>query len=90
MAMIHAQVSDIQKSEVPPEELEEDSLLVCSPTVLGLGLDDKKWRKGSQIAHKDVDVNAAQLNLPSPILARSNGIRHPSTPSRLSDACRSK
>ena len=50
---------DVQKSEVPPEELEEDDLLVCSPTVLGFSLNDKKWRKGSQIAHEAVDVNVA-------------------------------
>jgi hypothetical protein len=36
---------DIKNSEVPPEELEDRDLLVCSPTVLGFSLNDKKWRR---------------------------------------------
>jgi hypothetical protein len=36
---------DIKNSEVPPEELEDHDLLVCSPTVLGFSLNEKKWRR---------------------------------------------
>ena len=35
---------DIKNSEVLPRELEEDDLLVCSPTVLGFSLNKKRWR----------------------------------------------
>ena len=36
---------DIKTLEVPPNELQVDDLLVCSPTVLGFSLNDKQWRK---------------------------------------------
>ena len=36
---------DIKSWEVPPNELEADDLLVCSPTVLGFSLNDKQWRR---------------------------------------------
>ena len=36
---------EIKSSEVPPNELEVDDLLVCSPTVLGFSLNDKQWRR---------------------------------------------
>ena len=36
---------DIKTSAVPPNELEVDDLLVCSPTVLGFSLNDKQWRR---------------------------------------------
>ena len=36
---------NIKNSDVPPDELEDHDLLVCSPTVLGFSLNDKKWRR---------------------------------------------
>ena len=36
---------NIKNSNVSPDELSDHDLLVCSPTVLGFSLDDKKWRR---------------------------------------------
>ena len=36
---------DIKNSEVQPQELEDEDLLVCSPTVLGFSLSKKRWRE---------------------------------------------
>ena len=36
---------DIKNSEVQPQELEDEDLLVCSPTVLGFSLNQKRWRE---------------------------------------------